>query len=183
MPRNDTMGPFKRNLPNLLSALRIILIIPFVLALQNEDNLIMMISAASILITDFLDGRLARAWNVISKTGKIIDPLADKICTLVAAISLVHFRHFPLWLLLLIIIRDIGILLAGFVLMRSKQLVLGSNIPGKVAMVAISVCLIIYLLNIRVLMPISVAITVAALAVSSVMYSLQFIKLMAGSVA
>ena len=81
------MGPFKRNLPNILSGLRIFLMIPFILAIKNTDHLLLIISAVSIVLTDYLDGKLARAWNVVSKLGKVLDPTADKICTALTALS------------------------------------------------------------------------------------------------
>ena len=55
------MGPFKRNLPNILSGLRIFLMIPFILAIKNTDHFLLIISAFSIVLTDYLDGKLARA--------------------------------------------------------------------------------------------------------------------------
>jgi CDP-diacylglycerol--glycerol-3-phosphate 3-phosphatidyltransferase len=174
------MGPLKRNLPNILSALRLILIIPFILAIRRNDNLMVVISAVSIVLSDYLDGKLARAWGVVSSAGKIMDPLADKICTMLAALSLVYFRGFPLWLLIFIIARDIIILLAGLTILRYRNMVPVSNITGKITMVLITLCLSVYLFNIKVLMSPMALITVVALIASIVSYGLRFLKIISG---
>jgi CDP-diacylglycerol--glycerol-3-phosphate 3-phosphatidyltransferase len=171
------MGPLKRNLPNFLSALRLVLIIPFMVAIRRDDNLVIIVSAVSIVLTDYLDGKLARAWNIVSSTGKILDPLADKICTGLAALSLVYFRGFPLWLLIVIIARDIGILLAGLILLRLRHIVPASNIVGKISMVTVALCLMVYLFDIKAIMPGMIIITVLALAVSVVSYSALFLRM------
>jgi CDP-diacylglycerol--glycerol-3-phosphate 3-phosphatidyltransferase len=171
------MGPLKRNLPNFLSALRLVLIIPFMVAIRRDDNLVIIVSAVSIVLTDYLDGKLARAWNIVSSTGKILDPLADKICTGLAALSLVYFRGFPLWLMIVIIARDIGILLAGLILLRLRHIVPASNIVGKISMVTVALCLMVYLFDIKAIMPGMIIITVLALAVSVVSYSALFLRM------
>ncbi len=170
------MGPFKRNLPNLLSGLRIFLMIPFILAMRNNDDLMLIISAVSIVLTDYLDGKLARAWNVVSNAGKVLDPLADKVCTALTALSLVLFRGFPMWLLVLIVIRDVGILLAGLILIRYRRIVPVSDIIGKVAMTSIVICLLTYLFSAHSLKAISMYETVVALAASAVSYGVRFVR-------
>jgi CDP-diacylglycerol--glycerol-3-phosphate 3-phosphatidyltransferase len=177
------MGPLKRNLPNILSGIRIILIIPFVLAIRRNDNLVVIVSAVSIIMTDYLDGKLARTWNIVSATGKILDPVADKICTVLAALSLVYFRGFPLWLLILIIARDAIILLAGLVVLRLRNIVPVSNVIGKITMVIIALCLMVYLFDIEAFMPGMVIVTVVALIVSTISYSIGFLRIIFGNVA
>jgi CDP-diacylglycerol--glycerol-3-phosphate 3-phosphatidyltransferase len=177
------MGPFKRNLPNIISLIRLFLIIPFILAIRNNDNVVMIISAVSIVLTDYLDGKLARAWNAVSPAGKILDPLADKICTALAAFSLVYFRGFPAWLMIIIFLRDLGILLAGLALMRRHHVVPASNLIGKITMVIITACLIVYLFRFKLLMPAMIVLTVAALAASAISYGAKFLRAISGSAA
>jgi CDP-diacylglycerol--glycerol-3-phosphate 3-phosphatidyltransferase len=168
----------KRYIPNILSAVRIILIIPFVMAIDRNDNLIVIITAATIVLTDYLDGRLARAWNAISSTGKILDPLADKICTALAGISIVHLRGFPLWLLILFIVRDFGILIAGLILMRYRDVVPASDMVGRFAMGTVAVCLSVYLFDIKPLKLPTVIVTVVIILVSAVSYGYNFYRVM-----
>jgi cardiolipin synthase (CMP-forming) len=172
------MGPFKRNLPNLLSGLRLLLIIPFVVALSHDNNLIVVIVAGSIVLTDFLDGQLARAWHVVSETGKILDPLSDKICTALAALSLVYYRGFPLWLLILIMVRDFAILVAGVILMKYRHVVPVSDMIGKVTMAVVAACLLTYLFGLDPLKMLMVTVTVVIIPISAVSYGYHFYSIM-----
>ncbi len=77
------------NIANKLTILRIILIIPFIILLGNsDDNLTLKFISFCIFgiasITDFLDGYLARKYNLVSNFGKLMDPLADKILVISA---------------------------------------------------------------------------------------------------
>jgi CDP-diacylglycerol--glycerol-3-phosphate 3-phosphatidyltransferase len=170
------MNWFQRNLPNFLSGLRIIFIIPFIFAVQHNEHFLAILTAATIVLTDFLDGQLARAWNVTSQLGKILDPLADKICTALAAASLVYLRGFPLWLFILIFVRDFLILAAGIALLKYKQIVPVSDMVGKITMGVIAACLLIFLFNIEQLKQPMVAITVTVVLASAVSYGYLFVK-------
>lgn len=101
-------------LPNQLTILRIILTPVFlVLFLTGEPWLIQMSSVVFIIaaITDWYDGWLARKFNYITEWGKFMDPLADKILTSTAFMAFVIVGVLPLWMVLLIIIRDFVITL------------------------------------------------------------------------
>lgn len=101
-------------LPNQLTVLRIILTpVFFVLFLSGvpwmiQLSLLVFLIAA---ITDWYDGWLARKFNYITEWGKFLDPLADKILTSTAFIAFVIINVLPLWMVLLIIIRDLVITL------------------------------------------------------------------------
>lgn len=101
-------------LPNQLTILRIILTPIFlVLFLTGEPLLIQFAYLVFIIaaITDWYDGWLARKFNYITEWGKFMDPLADKILTSTAFIAFVIIGILPLWMVLLIIIRDLLITL------------------------------------------------------------------------
>jgi CDP-diacylglycerol--glycerol-3-phosphate 3-phosphatidyltransferase len=99
-------------LPNQLTVLRIILTpIFFVLFISNNPilrqiSLIVYIIAA---LTDWYDGWLARKFNYITSWGKFWDPLADKILTSAAFFAFVLTKTIPLWMVLIIIVRDFSI--------------------------------------------------------------------------
>ncbi|MBZ5727661.1 MAG: CDP-alcohol phosphatidyltransferase family protein [Acidobacteriia bacterium] len=106
-----------RTLPNLLTALRMVLIAPFVwLAVRGDD-----LAALGIWIvaglTDTLDGHFARRLRQSSQFGRLADPLADKLLTGAAFIVLAVFRGglsaIPMWLMAAVIARDILILLGS----------------------------------------------------------------------
>ena len=141
------MSWFKANLPNMISASRLVLIIPFVFALAYDSYVWLAIVTAIIVVSDYYDGYLARRLNAISDTGKILDPLADKICTVIAALAMVRFRDFPQWLLVALVARDIIILLAGLVILKWRRVVPVSDIIGRVTMGMMTACFVIYLFD------------------------------------
>lgn len=114
-------------LPNQLSILRIVLS-PLFLYLFLSDNLLYKkISVGVYLIatiTDWYDGWHARKFGVVTKTGIFLDPLADKILTSCAFIGFYLIGMMPLWMVILIVIRDIVI-----TVMRSYSEMNGRTLP------------------------------------------------------
>lgn len=101
-------------LPNQLTILRIILTPVFLVLFLTGDPLLIQISSVVFVIaaiTDWYDGWLARKFNYITEWGKFMDPLADKILTSTAFMAFVIIGILPLWMVLLIIIRDLVITL------------------------------------------------------------------------
>lgn len=97
-------------LPNQLTVLRIILTPIFLLLFLSGNPLMIQISLGVFIIaaiTDWYDGWLARKFNYITEWGKFMDPLADKILTSTAFLGLVFVGILELWMVLLIIIRDL----------------------------------------------------------------------------
>lgn len=102
-------------LPNAITLLRVLLVIPTALMLwRGEYNwaLVLMIVAG---ISDGLDGYLARRYNWFSRFGAIVDPLADKFLVATMLLVFVLQGHFPWWLLLIIILRDLVIVAGGVI--------------------------------------------------------------------
>jgi cardiolipin synthase len=135
-------------IPNSLSVLRIVLLIPLVYFIKNIDIINTVVFSLLIIVTDYLDGFLARRWNVISKTGKILDPVADKICITTVGVALTVYRGFPLYLLIALILRDVIILLAAFFTIVKLDDVPASNITGKITAGVVSFCLLVFLFDI-----------------------------------
>ncbi|MFZ2323183.1 MAG: CDP-diacylglycerol--glycerol-3-phosphate 3-phosphatidyltransferase [Ignavibacteriaceae bacterium] len=101
-------------LPNQLTVLRIILTPIFLYLFLSGDPLLIQISLGVFFIaalTDWYDGWLARKFNYITDWGKFWDPLADKILTSTAFVGFVFVDLLPLWMVLLIITRDLLITL------------------------------------------------------------------------
>ncbi len=96
-------------LPNQLTVLRIILTPIFFYLFLSEDPTLKQISLIIFIIaalTDWYDGWLARKFNYITTWGKFWDPLADKILTSAAFIGFVVLNVIPLWMVIIIILRD-----------------------------------------------------------------------------
>lgn len=101
-------------LPNQLTILRIILTPVFLYLFLSDDPQLIQISLIVFFVaalTDWYDGWLARKFNYISDWGKFWDPLADKILTSSAFMGFVFVGLLPLWMVLLIIIRDLVVTL------------------------------------------------------------------------
>jgi CDP-diacylglycerol--glycerol-3-phosphate 3-phosphatidyltransferase len=97
-------------LPNQLTILRIILTPIFLYLFLSKDPLLIQISLIVFIIaalTDWYDGWLARKFNYITDWGKFWDPLADKILTSTAFLGFVFVGLLELWMVILIIIRDL----------------------------------------------------------------------------
>ena len=127
----------KMNLPNKLTMLRVILVplFMFFLLLRNSDYsiyyevfaLIIFILAA---ITDGLDGYLARKQQAITKFGKILDPLADKLLISSALISFVAMKEISAWIAVIIIGRELAV--TGLrVIAASEGVVISASKWGK----------------------------------------------------
>jgi len=110
-----------RHLPNLISALRL-LAAPFAawLILEGHDIAALLIFAAA-GASDGLDGFIARRWGVTSAFGAWLDPIADKLLMLFCFTALYHIGATPLWLLVLVVVRDLAIVF-GFLLIRLLSL-------------------------------------------------------------
>ena len=101
-----------RNLPNLLTMGRV-LVIPFVVLFIDNRSQVRSFVAACLYVlaavTDFLDGFLARRWGQVSVVGKFLDPLADKLIVMAALVMLVDVDRLPAWLVILLIGRELAI--------------------------------------------------------------------------
>jgi hypothetical protein len=84
-------------LSNFLSILRVLLVIPFIYFFSSGDKLIAFILVLIAISTDWFDGRVARWTNTISDMGKILDPLADKLCAALLGIYFAYIGELPVW--------------------------------------------------------------------------------------
>lgn len=132
------------NIPNLLSLSRVALM-PFILVSlrQGWDGALLALMLAAVA-TDFLDGLLARRSRQVTDLGKVLDPLADKICVDSMALALALWRDFPWWAAGAIVGRDLLILAGGLLLVRKTKIVPVSNWPGKIAVTLMSGAIICY---------------------------------------
>lgn len=128
------------NIPNILTIIRIILVPLYLFVFYTvEENRILYAGIIYILagLTDVLDGRIARKYNMISKLGAALDPLADKLMTFAVLISFTSANLIPLWVLLILGIKEILMILGGFIIYLFKEKrVLPSNKYGKIATVS-----------------------------------------------
>ena len=124
------------NLPNKLTILRVVMIPFFVLALLyngGENQTLRYVAAAIFIIaslTDMLDGKIARKYNLVTNFGKFMDPLADKLLVCSALICLVELKELPAWMVIVIISREF--IISGFRLVASDNgVVIAASYWGK----------------------------------------------------
>jgi CDP-diacylglycerol--glycerol-3-phosphate 3-phosphatidyltransferase len=162
------------NLPNKLTLFRVILIIPFVILLLG-GRLLPSISAYSDYIalvifiiaslTDLLDGKIARKYNLVTNFGKFMDPLADKLLVCSALICLIDMGRIPAWIVIIIISREF--IISGFRLIAAdNHVVIAASYWGKfkTTFQMIMVCLMIA--NISVLSLLTTVVMWVALALT-----------------
>jgi len=147
------------NLPNILTVVRIILVpVMVVLLFINPASTAMRIAATAVfavaMITDFLDGTIARKYNLITDFGKLWDPIADKALTGAAFISLSILTHsdgqpeLPWFFTIIILIREWGITLLRSRLKR-RGIIMAANKGGKTKTVTQTAALLLFLLNLH----------------------------------
>ena len=137
------------NLPNRLTILRIFLIPFFVFFMLSDfSKWIALIIFVVASLTDMLDGKIARKYNLVTDFGKFMDPLADKLLVCSALICLVELKRIPAWIVIAIISREC--IISGFRLVAAeKQIVIAANFWGKIKTVCQMFMVILMIANIR----------------------------------
>lgn len=114
------------NLPNFITILRIVLIPFFIIAVVYGYQLFAIGIFVAAAITDALDGFIARAFNMQTQLGTYLDPIADKLLLMSSIIVMTVVGKVPLWLVILIVSRDV-IILTGCILIY----LLYDNLPVR----------------------------------------------------
>ena len=134
-------------IPNLLSLFRLILIPVYVVIYINASKAADYYIAAGILavscLTDLIDGKIARHFNMISTVGKILDPLADKATqfTLILCLAL---KYPILWYLVgLFVVKESFQLIAGGINLRKGKMLKGALLSGKICTTVLFISLIL----------------------------------------
>lgn len=100
-----------RLIPNIITVLRLIIVVPFLYCLLNSQYLCAFYLFTVAGLSDGIDGYLARQFNWISEFGSFADPLADKILMLSSFVALGYMGVIPSWLMVLVICRDLVIMM------------------------------------------------------------------------
>lgn len=121
------------NLPNKITISRIVLVFVFMVCLFMH-SLLGKVGALVIFIiaafTDYLDGFIAKKYNIISDFGKIMDPIADKLLVLAAFLAFVEMKLVPAWMVVIIIMRELTITGIRLVALKNNE-VLHAGQGGK----------------------------------------------------
>ncbi len=142
--------PSAWNLPNALTTLRLVLVPLFAWLLLREDGtdpasrigaVVVFVLA---MITDYVDGKIARERGLVTSFGKIVDPIADKALIGTALIGLSILGQVPWWVTGIILLREIGVTLLRFVVIRHGVMPAGRG--GKTKTVLQTITLVLLML-------------------------------------
>ena len=108
-------------IPNILTTFRLLAVpaVAFLIYHRNMSIAFVLYTAAS--VSDWLDGYLARRWDVQTRYGQLTDPIADKALVIVTYLMMGLKGFLPLWLVALVLTRDVLLLMAGVIILYSKQ--------------------------------------------------------------
>ena len=162
----------KMNLPNKLTILRTVMIPFFILFLYTDwfhgyDKIIAAVIFIAASLTDMLDGKIARKYNLVTNFGKFMDPLADKLLVCSALIALVDLNKIAAWVVIIIIAREF--IISGFRLVASDNgVVIAASYWGKFKTTFQMIAVILMIVNLPVLHILTVACTWIALVLTVV---------------
>nr|WP_269328018.1 CDP-diacylglycerol--glycerol-3-phosphate 3-phosphatidyltransferase [Kineosporia mesophila] len=142
-----TTAPSNWNIANALTGLRIVLVPFFAVLMLHEDGqqtswrIAATVAFAAAIITDRIDGDLARSRGLVTDLGKIADPIADKALIGAALISLSIIGSLWWWVTVIVLVRELGITIMRFFMIRYG--VMAASRGGKVKTVAQSVAILL----------------------------------------
>lgn len=156
------------NVPNILTILRVLLVPTFVSVMIYVDNPIVCGLVAAALfgitsLTDMLDGKIARKYNLVTTFGKVMDPLADKFMVFMAMISLTIklflvanttnervLANVTLWVSAVVIFRELGVTSIRLVASNAGAGVIPANFFGKAKTVTQIIAILVVLIELAV---------------------------------
>lgn len=168
-------------IPNLLSLFRLLLIPVYaslyLSAIEHYQYILAGVVLAVSCLTDMIDGKIARKYNMITTLGKVLDPLADKLTqlTLTICLSLKYPALYPV--LGLFVIKELFQLVLGVIFLRKGKMLPGALMAGKVCTTILFISLIALVLfpNIHpVAVKLIAAIDTLSLAISFVSYAMAY---------
>ncbi|MBN2851858.1 MAG: CDP-diacylglycerol--glycerol-3-phosphate 3-phosphatidyltransferase [Clostridia bacterium] len=157
-----------KNLPNIITAFRLILVPVFSYYLCKEEFFIAFLVFAIAAWSDVLDGYLARKYKAVTNFGKICDPLADKALQLSALIILFLIGKLRIIFVIIILLKELTLILGG-ILLYKKKLIVPAQWYGKFASLLLNSAIAATILfplgeiAVDIIISISVAVTLFAL--------------------
>lgn len=119
--------------PNLISFIRLCLVPIFLVLLFNGYDVMATFLYALAAGTDWIDGQIARRTNAVSRLGQLLDPAVDRILMISGVCGLFLVGRLPLWIILVVLVRDLLLLMGGAVLLKRFRVRVAVIFPGKVA--------------------------------------------------
>lgn len=134
------------NVPNILTMIRIALIGVFIWLFFTGHRYWAMGVFLLAGFTDFLDGFIARKYNLVTSFGKLMDPLADKLMLITALSCLTIAQLVPVWLVVAVAVKELAMVLGGIWMLR-HGIVVQAEMIGKTATVVFIIAVVATFLN------------------------------------
>ncbi len=140
------------SIPNVLSMIRLALIPLYIIIYLNaESNFHYYVSAGILAVsclTDLIDGKIARHFNMITTVGKVLDPFADKATQFTLILCLAIRRNLPLlWgLIAIFVVKESFQLIAGSMILRKGKILAGAVLPGKISTAILFITLVLMIM-------------------------------------
>ena len=187
-------APMKRNIgrqiraeafsiPNILSYFRLLLIPLFIVLYVQEDFTEALITLAASGLSDILDGRIARKYDMVTDLGKVLDPVADKL-TQCAMMLCVAMRYPAMWWLLgLHVVKETVMLIMGWYVLKRTDTVNSAIWVGKLCTGVIYAVMMLHVILPHLPQPVSVGCTVVCaglIVLSLIVYTARYVKILGG---
>lgn len=187
-------APMKRNIgrqiraeafsiPNILSYFRLLLIPLFIVLYVQEDFTEALITLAASGLSDILDGRIARKYDMVTDLGKVLDPVADKL-TQCAMMLCVAMRYPAMWWLLgLHVVKETVMLIMGWYVLKRTDTVNSAIWAGKLCTGVIYAVMMMHVILPHLPQPVSVGCTIVCaglIVLSLIVYTARYVKILGG---
>ncbi|MDD4503903.1 MAG: CDP-alcohol phosphatidyltransferase family protein [Clostridiaceae bacterium] len=159
------------NIPNALTIIRLLLIPGFVYYFFSSMEYGTRIAIVIFIVaglTDILDGFIARKYNLITRLGIVLDPLADKLMLLTVLISITMKNQISFWIIVIVAIKETLLILGAITLFNEHDIVVPANRAGKFSSIAFYIAILAVTFDMpysRVILDGFVVVTIVALVV------------------
>ena len=163
---------------NFISLLRALLVIPIIYYLLTPNSAtILIILIAIVIVSDLLDGYIARKAHEVTHIGMWLDPLADALVIVSVTFILVLTDKLPMWYFVVFMVRYATITLTGLYLLNHTNFRHGANIPGKIATGLVAITLVLHIFatpSLEIINTVFMWLSFTMLIISWVMYLKQY---------
>ncbi len=170
------------NAANIISLSRIVLTIPAVWLFAVDKWVWGLIILGVCVISDWVDGFVARKMHLVSDIGKFIDPLADKIVAVGIMVVMIIKMDFPLWFLIVLVARDLSIFILTNLLYKRYHTIGGANITGKLFIFVLTIAAVLWIfehyMSVILYAEIVLYIALGLMLISWIIYLVQNMKMM-----
>ncbi|MFS1511236.1 CDP-alcohol phosphatidyltransferase family protein [Chengkuizengella sp. SCS-71B] len=137
------------NLPNLITLFRFTLIPVYLIFFINDKMMIAFLVVVAAILSDILDGYIARKREMVTEVGIMLDPLADKLMMVTVFVSLLYEQLIPWQAAIAIFLRDIGMVIGGFFYHFQGKKTVPANVMGKLTTILYYSAIFFIILNLK----------------------------------